>query len=375
MHRFAGYLFGSLLALSFPAQLAAQVERVRVRVTGYAQLQFNATSVDEADVVRPEELIGDPPFSTFETRRIRPTVDVVIDDWITGRIQPDFALGRLRLADAYMDLGFDEAFGLRVGQFKKPFSLLFLRSSSQILPIERGVRIRGLEDALLARSATAPHPFTVFDGALILGEEQQMLEALGHTVRELGVAAHGSLHRLGYEAGIFNGSGPDRRDDNGGKSFAGRITYRVFEGSPLVLGAGASYREARLAGDDADGGAVFGVDVEWGEFRGRGLHVMAEAVTGENFVADGPLWGAQGIVAYFQPLGGGRVEGLEPIARVSFGDPNLDREDDTGWLLTPGLNLYFYGRNRLMFNWDVFIPGSDRFEVASAFRAQAQLAF
>jgi hypothetical protein len=38
------------------------------------------------------------------------------------------------------------------------------------------------------------------------------------------------------------------------------------------------------------------------------------------------------------------------------------------------VNLYFFGRNRLMFNWDVFLAG-DRFENENALRAQAQFYF
>jgi hypothetical protein len=44
------------------------------------------------------------------------------------------------------------------------------------------------------------------------------------------------------------------------------------------------------------------------------------------------------------------------VARVSWGDPDGAVEGDEGVLLTPGFNVYFAGRNRLMLNWDVFVP-------------------
>jgi hypothetical protein len=88
----------------------------------------------------------------------------------------------------------------------------------------------------------------------------------------------------------------------------------------------------------------------------------------ENFL------GAQGIVAYFLPLVGKKLEGLEFAGRVSYGDPRGDVDEDEGLLLTPGLNLYFFGRNRLMFNWDFWSAG-DRFESENALRAQAQFYF
>ncbi|MBI4544238.1 MAG: hypothetical protein HY703_03485 [Gemmatimonadetes bacterium] len=385
MQRLLNCVVAAGAAFGLPARLAGQTvtaEGVRVRVTGYAQIQFNTTSVDEEAVTPAGEPAGDLPFSTFETRRIRPVVDVTVADWISGRIQPDLALGRLRLADAYMNFGFGEALQLRVGQFKKPFSLLFLRSSTLILPIERAVRIRGLEEALEeAAGAARPPVFTSFRGELVLGEEQQMLEVLGYAERDLGAAIHGRLGRVGYEAGVFNGGGADRRDDNDDKSIAARVSFQPIREATHLLGAAVSRRETRIDGR-LDGrevhhdlaGTVFGIDAEWGEPRRPGLHFMLEGVVGDNLAVDESLVGGQAVVAYFRPRAPGRrVEGIEPIFRLSYGDPNRDREDDDGLLLTPGVNFYFYGRNRLLFNWDFFLPAGDRFESASAFRAQAQL--
>jgi hypothetical protein len=70
-----------------------------------------------------------------------------------------------------------------------------------------------------------------------------------------------------------------------------------------------------------------------------------------------------------------KVEGIELAGRVSYGDPRRDTELDEGLLLTPGFNVYFNDRNRLMFNWDVFLTDDDRFEQQNALRAQAQVYF
>src|SRR5690606_26211053 len=135
-------------------------------VGGQVQIQFSTTSVDEEDVFPFIDPDDDLASSTFETRRIRLSVEVAIADWITGRIQPDFALGDFELADAWLNLELDEAAQIRIGQFKKPCSLLFLTSSSLILPIERGLRIRGLDRALLRDGV----PLIVLDGTAVLGE-------------------------------------------------------------------------------------------------------------------------------------------------------------------------------------------------------------
>ena len=48
--------------------------------------------------------------------------------------------------DGYVNLAFDPRLELQVGQFKKPFSRLELTSSSRIVPIEFGLRIRHIDD-------------------------------------------------------------------------------------------------------------------------------------------------------------------------------------------------------------------------------------
>lgn len=379
MHRLTGGIAAALF-LMLPVRLAAQdAQPVKIKVTGYAQFQFNTTSVDEEEA-REDQI----PWSTFETRRIRPTVQVTIADWIEGIIQPDFALGELALKDVYMNFAFDDRFQLRVGQFKKPFSLLELTSSSKILPIERNVRIRGLQSAFRAALEdldSARFLLPVFNGDLILGEEATILDDLGYLGRDLGLAFHGGLGRFGYEVGLFNGAGADSRDDNDDKSFAGRLTYRLLERSPLTIGFGVSNRELRFEDDPNDileeeddlEGTAFEIDAEWGEFRRPGLHILAEAATGENLAVDEPFLGAQGWFAYFLKRDGRRLEGVEPLVRLSFGDPDTSHGDDSGWLLTPGLNLYFFSRNRVMFNYDIFFSQFARFDTEHAFRAQAQL--
>lgn len=372
------------LASAVPTLLQAQTVEsgpVVIRPGGVAQLQFNTTSVDAEAIASRESAL---PYSTFETRRIRLQFDLEIDDWITGRIQPDFTLGRLRLADAWMNLALTDAFQLRFGQFRKPFSLIDLTSSSQIPTIERGVRIRGLESLLISESLRRGRVLQPWwGGDVVVGEEHDILATLGYTGRDIGLAAHGAVGPFDYMVGVYNGEGADSRDVNDAKSYAGRVTFRPSAALPLTLGGAISHRETRwtgtLNGFDVErrwlAGTAYGLDAEWGAFRRPGLRVLAEAVTGDDFLVGNDFFGAQGIVSFFRGLGGDRLEGVEPLFRASYGDPNRRIVGDEGWLLTPGINLYFFGRNRLMFNWDVYIARDDAIGTESAFRAQAQLAF
>lgn len=373
MRRLTGSGIGAVLVLAAPVQAVAQMPAAwELDLTGRVQIQFNTSSVDGV------------PFSTFEMRRVRLGVELEFEEWLFGRIQPEYALGELRLADAFIDMEFHPALGLRLGQFKKPFSLLELTSSTVFPTIERGLRIRGIEDVFRVELGPGVAPILVdFGDDLVPGEEQALLDVLGYEGRDIGAALHGAVGRLGYEVGVFNGQGPDQQDENGRKSFAGRLTVQPWETFPLVLGAGVSYHELAFDGlldgvavvDRELSGTALEVDAEWGEFRRPGLRVLAEATTGDNLAVDEPFVAAQGIVAYFRPVDGERIEGIEPVGRVSFGDPSIDRDGDEGWLLTPGVNVYFFGRNRLMLNWDVFLPGAEQFEAANALRAQAQIYF
>ena len=321
---------------------------IQLSVTGRLQTQFNTSSVDGVDAL-----------STFEQRRARVGVDLLVDDWIEGRMEWNFAHGA-RLEDGWINLALDPAFQVQVGQFKKPFSRIELVSSSKVVPIEYGLRIRGLDDPAL------------------YSEHYLLLEENVYLGREIGAQVHGTLGPLGYALGAFNGSDQNTRDDNDAKSFAGRLNLKPFA-APFQIGAAASYRDVAVT--DAFGetstedGLAVEVDVEWGGFRHPGLNLLAEVMQAKNFGTDDPMIGGQAILSWFAPLRAGRVEGIEPLLRGSYGDPSTEFDGNSGTLLTGGLNLYFHGRNRLMVNGDYFMPELDTVDDEYAIRAQLQLYF
>ena len=353
------------------APLAAQKETPPVTVTwtGLAQVQFTTTSVDE-------ERLGDPDAevarSTFDMRRVRLGANAEIGDWITGTIGADFAGGRVKLTDVWMGFEVADDVVLRAGQFKKPFSMLELTSSSRVLPIERGVSIREAAAALEEDTEGDPNRLPRFDGGVLLGEHYFMLSELGYLSRDLGASVQLRRGAMGFEAGLFNGTG-GARDSNDGKSAAARVTVAPSTNLPLVIGGGVSHREVRADDVDVDGTA-FEVDAEWGSARAAGLHVQLEAAAGDNLIG-GSMRGAQGVIALFFPVEG-RVEGMGPVFRASWGDPRTRVEGDEAWFVTPGFNVYFHGRNRVMVNWEHYMPqGDEALESVSGLRVQAQLHF
>ncbi len=359
------------------AAQTGQAGGLTLRLGGRVQAQFSTTSVDEAELVARQRAPSAPiPASMFETRRVRLSTELDYGDAVTGKLEIEYGMARLLLRDTWMNIALDPRLQLRVGQFKKPFSLLQLTSSTRWPIIERGVRMRGLQEALLADDADSV--ITTFRGTVVPGEEQELLEQFGYQNFDLGGAIHGSLGRFGYQIGMFNGTGADQRDDTDGKSVAGRATVRPIAGVPLTIGVGVSTREFRLRTTPSiltRSGAAYEVDMEWGDFRRSGLHIIAEAATGTNLAVDETFTAGQFIAAWYKPLSNQKIEGWELAGRVGYGDPRRDVRGDDALLLTPGFNIYFSGRNRLMVNWDVYMPRGDGFQTMHALRVQAQIYF
>lgn len=358
---------GSPGAAAGQAQAQSQVS---VTLTGRLQYQWNSTSVDEAEAGVSAPI----PSSTFEARRIRLGANIRVGDWITGLIEPEYALARLALKQVWVAFRVDSSLTVRAGQFKKPFNLIQLSSSTRHPVIERGVRIRGMNEAMLQNNEQR---LTALRGELLVGDEHALIDVQKYDNYEAGVALEGRRGGFGLNLGVFNGTGPDTRDENDAKSFAGRATYTVNVGRPLTVGGAWSRRELNFpvaTSADTRRGDAFEVDAELGGFR-TPLWIMAQASVGTNLATEEQFRGASAVIASFHATGGKKIEGIEPAARVSWGDPDDTIDGDAGLLLTPGVNLYFFGRNRLMLNWDVFVPQGDRFEKQHAGRAQVNLYF
>lgn len=367
----AGFMVALGSGLSAAAPLRAQTPappagqpHLAVKPTGRIQVQFNTTSLgeDTAGVAA----------STFETRRVRLGADIEVGEWVRGRLEPEFALGRVRLADAWAAFEIDPSVTLRVGQFKIPFGLMELTSSTTHPMIERGVRIRGTAPHL--ESGQAPPPR--WRNRVVIPEHYELLVVMGYGGRDLGASASGRVGSLHWEVGVFNGEGPDREDSNAGKVMAGRISAAPLGDLPLRIGIAAMRRdELSVAPASAARGDAVEVDLEWGAFRAPGLHLLAEVVRADNLASGETLAGAQLVGALYRDVRARRFEGVELTGRASWGDPDRTVSSDEGFLLTPGLNLYVQGRNRLMVNWDVFLPPGEDERPVHGLRAQAQLHF
>lgn len=324
------------------AQVAVRSRAEAITITGRVHTQFNTTSVDgEID-------------SEFLMRRVRLTGELHINDFVSGKVQPDFGEGKITLKDAYVRLTFDPAFRATLGQFKRPFDLFELTSSTQILVIERAGGIRGLGTCSGPGGVCSLSRFT---------------EKLGYSDRDIGVLIDGRdpSRTFRYMLSATNGTGGNKDEENDRKSFGGRAEFTPM--SDLRISGNVALHDYPNDTTAADEYAVaFGGDLEWGDYT-EGIHLKLGAVAGDNWknltAAGDPskFLTAQGIVSYKYALAENRFVGaVEPVGRVSWGDPDTDASDDEGLLFTPGLVIHFTGRNKIALNVDIWSPSQGNTE-------------
>lgn len=344
-----------LLAVLLPGGVAGQQSTqtrlssnaIEVTIGGRVQTQFNTTSIDT-----------EAPSQLF-IRRARIELDVQVDDRISGALQPEFGNDRVELLDAYLKVDFAPGFEVLAGKAHRPFGRLEQTTSKRMPPIERGLRIRGLQAV----------------------DENALMNGLAYSNRDIGLqlrgAPEGAPLGLAYAAGVFRGPLHGQVGDQDSYQFAARVTTRPL---PAVqVGAGWSSRDFTDGVGDTPRlrrGEAFEVDLEYGAFA-PGFHLLAEVTVGDHDpFEDARFTGAQAWLAYrtreLRDLGAA----LEPTFRVSHSDTDAPSADvpPGGTLLTPGFNIYLGPLTRIMLNYDVW-HGADGSPDAQSFKAMFQVAF
>ena len=323
----------------------------RITFGGRAQAVFNTTSVD------------DEPGTQMELRRVRLEANLQLGRVVSGRIQPDFAGNRVVLKDVYVRFALDPALQILAGQAHRPFGVISPYSTVRLLPIEKGVRIRGVEDAY---------------------DHFNLPSELGYSDRDVGLQLRGEPRNaplgLSYAAGWFNG--PARGDAP--RSNSGQLVARVSAAPVGGVRIGASWsRRDFIEVDDDDveldreSGDAWGADVEVGSERG-GVHLIGEVSYGDfDPFADAKFLGVQGIAAYRTGPMSSTIAAVEPLLRVSHGDPGYEggplADATGGTLFTPGVNIWLGGLNRIAVNYEIWNPQTG--ETARSFKTMFQLAF
>lgn len=305
------------------------VNAAEIAITGRVQAQLNTS---DADGVRDAEMI---------LRRVRLGANVRVNDLVSGRVHADFAGNAVAIADAYMELNLHPAAQLLAGRAHRPFGIMEQTSSRQILPVERGLSIRGVQDHDLS----------------------SILSGLEYGDRDIGLQLSGSLSGepldLGYAVGVFVGPAVDDAGPEQTRQLVARVTADPAERTRV----GIAWSQRDFVRAPADGmfemeaGNAFVFDIEYGgPTPTAGPHLVAQVASGDfdPFAGEG-FAGAQLWAGYLVPVGG-RVTLVEPLLRVSHA--SIDRADPSaangGVLITPGVNIYLGGLNRLMLNYDIW---------------------
>ncbi len=127
-------------------------DKFKLKFGGYIQIQGNAYEADNipdrAQPVYNDGLNGVNRDNTFFLRRVRLKASGhVYDPKLTYAIQADFAASAPILRDGFIAYAWNEHFQVKMGQFKPPFSIENLTSSSDLETIERSaiVSLLGLD--------------------------------------------------------------------------------------------------------------------------------------------------------------------------------------------------------------------------------------
>lgn len=324
-----------------------------VTFTGRLHAQYHYSNVAAAEDMN----------NTFYIRRARLTASYKnFSGKLAGKVQFDLGEGGVKLKDGYVDLKCAPVFGLKVGQFKKPFSLWELTSSTKTMVIERGNKIIG-------SSWKTTNQINIKDGL--------------YAGRDIGAMVHGKAGKLAYAVGIFNGNGYHKSgDSDNGKMGGGRFVLNALEN--LSFGVSASNRYVSQYGTST-GDTInkhfqaFEGDLEFGikhHVSKSGHWVQMEGVYGSNpaISEDAKFMGVAFIGSYNVKLAeGGKIYSVRPAIRGDYSQRDLDNDDTRNILVTPGVDIFFDEYNRLQINVDIDKPLMDGADIEIGARIQIQI--
>jgi hypothetical protein len=330
---------------------------------------------------------GASPFDLF-LRRARGSIQADIFDFLDVKLQLDFSgFDDVAIKDGFARLKFFPALNVRFGNMKRPFDGFQLTSSSQMIIIERDLDVPGVPSLR----------------ALSLDELTTRFRA---SDRDVGIELSGDISggRVSYWVGYFGGQQiQDALDtlpnaDSRGQWIARAQANLQVGKMPLDIAVAGAVTDRPFVTDDGVTftGKYFTNLEFWlqlGSFN-EGLLFQGEYVYGLN-----PFENRQGDFLDFLPTDefaraqtfqvntGWRfitrpkgyqgsiakrpIEAIQPVFRVTWADANTDIAGDDNWGLTPGVQIFFYGRNKLALNWDLALFSDDT-SSASSFKLMLQ---
>ena len=216
------------------------------------------------------------------------------------------------LLDAAVEFHFSPSTNLVFGQFKVPFSLENLTSSTALDTINRTRTVEKLCPGRDIRSSG----------------------------RDIGLAVKGRFKNLEYALGIFNGSGINHQDSNENKDISARIVFSPLE----FLSLGISHYNGKYSLEEgAEPVDKKRTGLETSAAKG-GFSLKSEVIFARDAQVKKVGWYLQ---TEFFPL-----KHLQAVIRYDSFDRDMDTGEDRISVLTFGLNCFFSKKTKLQVNYE-----------------------
>jgi phosphate-selective porin OprO/OprP len=272
--------------------------------------------------------------SEFRIRRARLGLKGDIFKNINYRLQIDVTKSPI-LMDAIVEFSLSSHLGLRIGQFKVPFSLESLASSSSLDTINRS---QPVEKVCPGRD-------------------------IGSYGRDIGVMASGKFSKVECFLGIFNGSGINRGDLNKQKDIAARLVLHPLD----FIQVAAAFYKGQYTSDAGEGPVRrdrSGIEVFLNRSR---FSLKGEYIFAKDDQTSREGWYVQAGCFMLSKK-------LQSIIKYDSYDKDREMAGDRSDVMTIGLNLFFTENTKFQINYELHREESGS-RSNSALLAQFQAGF
>lgn len=272
--------------------------------------------------------------SEFRIRRSRINLKGDILKGISFKLQIDAVKSPI-LLDAIVEFNLSSFLALRIGQFKVPFSLENLTSSSSLDTINRSQTVENL----------CP------------GRD------IGSQGRDIGALLNVKFSKIECSFGVFNGSGINRGDLNKQKDIGGRLVFHLLS---FLQGAAAFYKGQYSLNP---GGIPVRRDRAGMEILliKNPFSLKGEYIFGKDDQTSRNAWYVQ--AGYFLIS-----KKLQSVIKYDSYDKDREMAGDRSDLMTFGFNLFFAENTKLQVNYELYRDESGK-RSNSAILAQFQAGF
>jgi hypothetical protein len=271
------------------------------------------------------------PNNEFQIRRAQVKFKNSISTNIFTTLEIGFEENQFAPKDVYLEYKANSLFNLLIGQHKMPFSREELRSTSELLVVDRG-------------------------------EVNDIFGDYGYLGRDIGISLNGGIFKnkfpIDYTFGVFNGNGYKvGGDNNSAKDFAERIILTPIK--DLSIGMNFAQKNDSISGE-----VIMASGGDFSYQKGR--------FTFEGEILYGGIDTANTMLGYYL-IGLCKIACVEPVIKFERVTPDSRETDDYLNVITYGVNWYLHKKARIQANLVTNSPSKE--ESYNKFLIQAQVNF